>query len=91
MPLFARFRAALGEQRPLIDIPGHLVDGPKDDDDGLSVLVVSMLFLWDCWVFSAAGAVIWVSHDEIGTVFEPGARSDSEVRNTLRRLDVLRE
>ncbi len=66
MPLFTRFRQALGERRPLIEAPGHLVT-PAEADDGLSILIVSLQFVWDCHILTASGRdAIFVSHDEFG-------------------------
>src|SRR5215472_4657151 len=46
MPLFTRFREALGEKRPLIEAPGHLVTA-SDADDAVSIIATSLLFVWD--------------------------------------------
>jgi hypothetical protein len=64
MPLFDRFRQSLGEFRPLIEAPGHLVTA-ADADDARSIIAVSLLFLWDCFGISASGREAFkVSHDE---------------------------
>jgi hypothetical protein len=64
MPLFTRFREALGEHRPLIEAPGHLVTA-ADGDDALSIVATSLLFLWDCYGISSSGRdAFYVSHDE---------------------------
>jgi hypothetical protein len=66
MPLFSRFRQALGEHRPLIETPGHLLT-PDEADDATSILIVSLQFVWDCHVFTSSGRdVVFVSHDEYG-------------------------
>jgi hypothetical protein len=66
IPLVTRLRQALGEPRPLIEAPGHLVT-PDEVDDGISLLVVALQFVWDCHVITASGRdVIFVSHDELG-------------------------
>ena len=66
MPLMTRLRQALGEPRSLIETPGHLVT-PEEVDDGISLLAVALLFVWDCHVITASGRdVIFVSHDEHG-------------------------
>jgi hypothetical protein len=67
-PLFYRLREALRETRNLRDAPGHVV-GPRDNDDGLSILVVAALFLWDCWLYSST-AIVEISNDEVGTFFQ---------------------
>jgi hypothetical protein len=71
MPLFTRLREALNESRPLLEAPGQLVKA-DDFDDALSVLVLALLFGWDCHVFSAApGAVFFCSHDGWDGFFVP--------------------
>lgn len=66
MPLFTRLRQALGERRPLIDAPGHLLTA-DESDDAISVLIVSLQFIWDCHVLTASGRdALFVSHDEYG-------------------------
>ncbi len=66
MPLFSRFRQAFEEHRPLIEAPGHVV-APDEIEDGVSILTMSLFFLWDCHVLTASGRdVVFVSHDEFG-------------------------
>jgi hypothetical protein len=66
MPLFGRLRAALGENRPLIEAPGHVLS-PADADDALSLLVLSMLFSWGAHVIHGSGRdVIHVDHHDEG-------------------------
>jgi hypothetical protein len=66
MPLFTRFREALGEKRPLIEAPGHLLT-PEEADDAVSIISLSLLFIWDCHVLSASGRdAVFTSHDEFG-------------------------
>ncbi|MEA2559248.1 MAG: hypothetical protein QOH06_752 [Acidobacteriota bacterium] len=64
MPLFTRFREALGESRPVIEAPGHLVT-PADTDDAISIVATSLLFIWDCYGISSTGRdAFYISHDE---------------------------
>jgi hypothetical protein len=70
MPLFLKWRHALGESRDLMEVPG-LLCGQGDDDDGFSAFVISGLFLWDCWVYCRNGVIVELSHDEVGSVYEP--------------------
>jgi hypothetical protein len=66
MPLFTRFRQACGENRPLIEAPGHLVTS-DDADDALSIMSISLLFAWDCHALSQNGRdAVFTSHDEFG-------------------------
>lgn len=64
MPLFTRFRQALGENRPLIESPAHLV-AAADSDDAVSIVATSLLFIWDCYGISSSGRdAFYISHDE---------------------------
>ena len=64
MPLFTRFREALGEHRPLIEAPGHVVT-PADTEDAISIIATSLLFIWDCYGISSTGRdAFYISHDE---------------------------
>ena len=64
LPLFTRFREALGEQRPLIERPGHVVTA-TDSDDAISIVATSLLFFWDCYGISSSGRnAFYISHDE---------------------------
>jgi len=64
MPLFSRFRQALGEERNLIESPGHLVID-TDKDDAISIIATSLLFFWDCHGLAGTGRDAFeISHDE---------------------------
>jgi len=64
LPLFTRFRQALGESRSLYDTPGHLVTS-SDSEDSVSIIATSLLFLWDCYGITSSGRdAFHVSHDE---------------------------
>jgi hypothetical protein len=88
LPLFARLREACGERRSLIDVPGHLF-GTGDEDDGLSLLILATVFLWDYSLYSESGVAIVVSHDEFGIVFASKNYLASELRQGLEQLQVL--
>lgn len=77
MPLFTRLREAWGEKRPLIEAPGHLL-GQEELDDAVSILAISLLFIWDCHVFSKKlSPIFFCSHDEWNGFFvPPGCDSD---------------
>jgi hypothetical protein len=81
MPLFSRFRQALGEQRPLIEAPGHLVTA-DEIEDAVSILTISLLFFWNCHLLTASGRdVVFVSHDEFGWF----ASRDASVADSVRQ------
>jgi len=64
MPLFARFREALGEHRPLIEAPAHIVT-LGEADDAVSIVATALLFFWDCYgVSDTGGEAFHISHDE---------------------------
>jgi hypothetical protein len=78
LPLFSRFREALGERRPLSEAPGHLV-GPDDEDDAVSVLAMALLFAWNCAVLTdSLGPTYFCSHDERSAAFVPPGQSAEE-------------
>ena len=65
-------------------MPGHLAR-LGEDEFGLSVLCMAILFLWDCWVMPADDRpAIFLSHDEFGVV---DTRGDD--RGLRRRLEAL--
>jgi hypothetical protein len=62
----------------------------EDADDGLSLLVVCALFLWDCVVYSGHGSIFALSHDEYGVAFEKEEPGATQLRQWLKELAVLR-
>jgi hypothetical protein len=88
MPLALGFRRSLGEERPLIAAPGCLAR-LAEDDDALSILVLAILFLWDCWMLSGDGAMAaFLSHDEWGVVCSLGPMP-AELLRGLSALGIL--
>jgi len=80
MPLFTRFRQGLGEDRPLIEAPGHLIT-PDEGDDAISILVIALLFSWNCHLLTASGRdAVFVSHDEWGWFASRDATRTQSVR-----------
>jgi hypothetical protein len=87
MPLVMRLREALGETRALIDAPGQLV-GSDEAEDGISLLAIALLFVWDCRVISSTGRdAVLISHDEFGSFISRDAtvaeRTGDELREYL--------
>ena len=78
MPLFTRFREALGESRALIEAPGHLFQ-PDEVDDAISVLAVAMLFFWDCHVLPAGNGPAFVTSHDVWNAFVALHAGDLEV------------
>jgi hypothetical protein len=88
MPLFDRFRQAFGERRPLIEAPGHVIRA-SERDDAVSILVLSVLYLWNCHVLSAAGdQALFVSHDEYGWCAVRGSQSLESANQLLENFGV---
>jgi hypothetical protein len=84
MPLFDRFRQAFGERRPLIEAPGHVIPA-AEREDAVSILVLSVLYLWNCHVLSANGdQAVFVSHDEYGWFAVRGGRSMDSANELLQ-------
>ena len=87
MPLFTRFREALGECRPLIEAPGHLVM-PSDADDAVSIVSTALLFIWDCYGISSSGRdAFYFSHEEYCYF----ASRDAEVAAEVQKTETLHE
>ena len=63
--IFDRLRLSYGEKRLLSEIPAHMVS-KSEYEDGLSILTLAVLFLWDCYVLTKGGKFIFYSHDECG-------------------------
>jgi hypothetical protein len=71
--IFDRFRASYGEQRRLIDAPGHIL-GLEERDELLSLVTLGVLFLWDTYVVAENGVfLLHYSHDEWGWVLRGAA------------------
>lgn len=68
MHIFDRFRRSYDETRDIAHAPAHLL--PSDEyEDGLSILTLAVLFLWDCYVLRASGdGFLFFSHDEYGSI-----------------------
>ncbi|HEX5064632.1 MAG TPA: hypothetical protein VFY49_00825 [Myxococcota bacterium] len=81
-------RRAWGAPGLLAEYPGHLVRG-GEHEDGISLLVLALVFLWDCWLLlpSSKGSALFVSHDEIGVAY---ARHETELAPLVRRLELFR-
>lgn len=68
--IFERFRLSYGVSQPLIEKRGHLL-GPSEHDVAISIVTLSVLFLWDCFVLtSKSGPGLFYSHDEYGVAVE---------------------
>ena len=89
MPLFDRFLQAFGERRPLIEAPGHVIPA-CGRDDAVSILVLSVLYLWNCHVLADNGdQALFVSHDEYGWFAVRGDRSPEPANKLLEEFGVL--
>ncbi len=68
MHIFEKFRSSYGEERHLINAPGHIFE-KAEFEDALSIATLAVLFLWDCFVFNDQGTkTLFYSHDEIGYI-----------------------
>jgi hypothetical protein len=85
-PLAEAVRRGVGADRPLHEGPGHLF-AEGQEDAALSILTLSVLFLWDCWLLPAGEhPCVFVSHDEYGIVGT--CHGDGGLAQFLRALDV---
>ena len=81
-PLYSLLRERLGDRRTLHEAPGHLAASGEDEESGLAVATVAVLFLWDLWVLGE-GRGFMLSHDEHGTFFTKSPESAAEVQQGL--------
>jgi hypothetical protein len=66
MHIFERVRLSYGENRPMMEAPGHVFN-QEEAEDALSFATLGVLFLWDCYVLNPKGTkVLFYSHDETG-------------------------
>ena len=87
MPLFTRFREALGERRNLIEAPGHLVTS-ADSDDAISIVATALLFVWDCYGISSSGRdAFYISHDEYCYFGSRDAAVTTQVKERLAAMN----
>ena len=63
--LFDRFRLSYGCSEPLIDKPAHIIE-KAEYEAAISIVVYSVLMLWDCYVITDKGSWLFYSHDEVG-------------------------
>jgi hypothetical protein len=83
MPLFTRFREAHGERRSLDDAPGQLLK-PGEPDDAISIIVMSLQFVWNCHILASSGRdAAFVSHDEYGWF---ASRDEAAVDSARRKI-----
>jgi hypothetical protein len=88
-PLMVRLREALGEKRALDVAPAQLVDSTSADD-GQSLLILNLLFLWDCWVISSRGEYsAGVSHDEWGELYIAFKTKHAAFEELFRGMNLL--
>jgi hypothetical protein len=88
MPLFMRFRQALGENRPLIEAPGHLVTA-ADSEDAVSIVATSLLFIWDCYGISSSGRdAFYISHDEFSYF---ASRDESVAAHVAEQVAAMKQ
>jgi hypothetical protein len=77
-PLAEAARAHWGAGQPLNQQPGH-VALVGEEDFALSMVVLAILSLWDCWLLpSGAGQALFLSHDEFAFAYSR-SRSDREI------------
>jgi hypothetical protein len=72
-----------GEHLPLMD---RLREALGEKRTGLSLVVLNVLFLWDCWLISSRGEyVAFFCHDEWGELYIVQESRRSEARGFLKK------
>jgi len=92
MKMFLDFRQSFGEQRRLIDAPGHLFQNGDADDvrHTTSLLLYMMAFNWEGFVLSHdAQSIIWMA-DEILETSAKEKGKDFQFISSVKRLDVIK-
>jgi len=86
--LFYRYRRSLGENRWLIDAPGHII-GEADLKDLECLLDMSLYFYWDASLFDAAGTFVFrCSHDDWFSIRTKSEERLQEIVERLRRYKL---
>jgi len=68
-PLFERLQSACKLEGRLIDKPSYFF-GANEYDDMLNFVMIGVIFLWDLYVMSDDGRVVFYSHDEMRDIGE---------------------
>lgn len=83
LPIMQSARRSYGEDRPLIDAPGHVFHA-GEFDSALTFFALSCLFLWDVSLLVAGGTTaLDISHDEYGVLF---TKQPSKIDEMCRRF-----
>lgn len=92
MEMFLDFRQSFGEQRHLIDAPGHLFQSGDADDlrRTASILLFMMAFNWEGFVLSSDGkSIIWMA-DEILETSAKKKDKDIQIRLSAKDLGIIK-
>lgn len=92
MEMFLEFRQGFGEQRQLIDAPGHLFQsGDMDNINHItSILLFMMAFNWEGFVLSSdAQTIIWMA-DEILETSTKEKGKDFQFISSAKKLGVVK-
>jgi hypothetical protein len=83
-----RFRASIGEQRALIDAPGHIFD-ERELHDCIGLFNLSVMFRWDAYLYvPASQLLLFNSHDELQYVTLLSGFDRTQLEKDLEPYDL---
>ena len=86
--LVQTWRKAYGEERPLIEAPGYLLEG-KERNELVNLLHFVMAFGWDAFVLLPRQQdLVFLSHDEYGDIYTPDPKGLTNLQEMLRLLSI---
>jgi len=90
MALFDGYRKSLGEDRPIIEAPGHIF-GESDLQELECLFGLALYFFWDAYLFEQAGrTVVRINHHDFISVHARDSARLSEFQNIFERLKLER-
>lgn len=83
-PIVDRWVTSLGRGARIDDFPSVVCDG-SSEEDGLSLVILSALFLWDVWILNPElSRIAKLSHDEVGFLGEIASSADDWMAEFLQ-------
>ena len=87
-PLWEAMRRGLGARQTIDHTPGHIFTS-SEREDGLSIIILGCLFLWDAWFLTDTGfTAMYVSHDEFGVVYSVEGAELEDLESDLIHMKI---
>ena len=88
MVVIQRFRASVGEERLLIDAPGHAF-GPTEINDCVGFFNLCVQYYWDAFLFvPQAKLLVFNSHDEVQCMSSPSEQVVVEIATLIKPFEL---